>query len=134
MTRALEHVRYLSDSEYRITVLELLLEAPRTQSDLRERAGASTASVSRVLRSFEDRDWVRKGEGRYELTPLGRFVATEFIALHDRLEAVERLQDIVEWLPTEIVDLGLDCLVDARLTFPTSNNPMATIELTAPDQ
>ena len=130
MTLALEHIRYLSDSEHRITVLELLLETPQTQTDLRERAEASTATVSRVVRSFEDRDWVRRRNGSYELTPVGRFVATEFIALHDRLEAVERLQDIVEWLPTEIVDLGLDCLVDASLTFPTSNNPMATIERT----
>ncbi|WP_458189355.1 helix-turn-helix transcriptional regulator [Haladaptatus sp. NG-WS-4] len=130
MTQALGDIRYLSDSDHRITILELLLEAPQTQSDLRERAEASTATVSRVLRSFEDRDWVVRRSGSYELTPVGRFVALEFIDLHQRLQDAERLQDIVEWLPVGLVDLGIDRFVGASLTFPTSTNPMAVIERT----
>lgn len=128
MTQTLEDIRYLSDSKHRITVLELLLEAPRTQTDLRESAESSSATVSRLLRSFEEQEWVLKQNGRYELTPIGRFVATEFIALHDRMQATARLKGIVEWLPADLVDLGLECLLDAKLTFPSSTNPLAPPE------
>lgn len=128
MTQTLGEIRYLSDSEHRITVLELLLEAPRTQTDLRERSNASSATISRLLRSFADRGWISKRSDTFELTPIGRFVATEFIGLHDRMQAVGRLQDIVEWLPADLVDLGLDRLVDATLTVPSSANPLAPPE------
>lgn len=128
MIQSLEDVRYLSDSEHRIAALELLLEGPKTQGELRAKGDASSATVSRMLRSFEERDWVVRRSGSYELTPIGRFVTTDFVRLQEHLEAIERLQTIIEWVPSEVVDLGVGCLVDATLTFSTATNPMAVVE------
>lgn len=128
MTQSLEDIRYLSDSEHRIVALGLLLEGPKTQGDLRAGAEASSATVSRMLRSFEERDWVVRRAGSYELTSIGRFVTTEFTHLQDQMDAMEELQKIIEWIPADVVALGLECLVDAAITFPSAKSPLAPPE------
>lgn len=128
MSAVLEDVRFLSDSEHRVVALGAMATGGRTQAELREATGASSATVSRLLRSFEERRWVEREGSRYALTPHGRFVATEFDRLRDRMAAADRLSSLAEWLPPDLLALGYDRLADARLTFPSPSAPLAPME------
>lgn len=128
MPPALDDIRFLSDSEYRGDALHELEEDPRTQAELRAALGASSATVSRLLRSFRARHWVEQTGGTYELTPQGRFVTEEFGQLYARMQAVDRLNQLAEWLPAELLSLGFRYLADADVTFPSPNAPLAPME------
>ena len=125
MARALDDIRFLSDSEHRVIALEELARGPRTQVDLRASTGASSATVSRLLRSFGDRGWIERDGNGYRLTPLGRYVATNFGGLYDRMRVADRLRDVIEYLPLEEFDFDLDRLESARITWPTRADKMA---------
>jgi predicted transcriptional regulator len=127
MAPALDDIRYLSDSEHRVVALEELIEGPRTQADLRASTGASSATVSRLLRSFDERGWVDRTGNAYELTLLGRFVAKRFVGLYDGMRSADRLSDLVEYLPLDEFDFDLERLGDARITRPTRADTIAPI-------
>ncbi|WP_101297265.1 helix-turn-helix transcriptional regulator [Halegenticoccus soli] len=127
MAPALEDIRFLADSEHRVSALEELMEEPRTQVDLRTATGASSATISRLLRSFGERGWIARDGNDYALTPLGRFVAEEFVRLYDRMRSADRLRGVIEYLPIEEFDFDLRRLADARITRPTQADTIAPI-------
>lgn len=128
MSTVLDDIRFLSDSEHRLVALEELMEEPRTQPELREATGASSATVSRLIRSFGDRQWIGRDRSRYELTPLGWFVTEEFRQFRDRMESAHQLRSLLEWLPPDLLALGVHRLADARVTFPSPSAPLAPME------
>ncbi|MFC7044949.1 helix-turn-helix transcriptional regulator [Halobacteriaceae archaeon GCM10025711] len=127
MTPALDDIRFLSDSEHRVIALEELAAGPRTQADLRAATGSSSATVSRLLRSFGERRWIVKDRNEYVLTPLGRFVAEEFDRVYRRMQLADELRDVVEHLPVEEFDFDLRHLENARITRPTRTDTIAPI-------
>jgi predicted transcriptional regulator len=127
MAPALDDIRFLSDSEHRVIALEGLIDGPRTQLDLRASTGASSATVSRLLRSFDERGWIDRTGNAYELTPLGRFVAKRFVQLYDQFRSADRLSDLIEYLPLDEFDFDLGCLEGARITRPTRADTIAPI-------
>lgn len=127
MTRGLEDVRFLSDSKHRAVALDALAAGPSTRADLRAATGSSSATVSRLLRSFEDRRWVERDGDRYALTPLGLLVAEEFGRLHDRMQFAAELRDVVGYLPVEAFDFDLRRLEGARITRATRTDIIAPI-------
>lgn len=128
MEETLESIRYLADSEHRAVALRALLNAPQTQANLRAETGASTSTVSRLLCSFEERNWIERRGQQYVLTSLGKIVATEFLQLYERLQATERIERLVEFLPPAIITVGLEHLADARVTVPSRVEPFAPFE------
>lgn len=122
---SLEDVEFLARSAHRVGMLEAVSEGPCDRDELRELTGASSATVGRMLRAFETRHWiVRKGQ-KYEVTPLGAFVAEGFVDLVDRMKTERMLRDVGRWLPIEEFDLDLRSLDDARLTLPNEVNTTA---------
>jgi predicted transcriptional regulator len=110
---ALEDIEFLARSPHRAEVLGALADAPRTRHELRERADVSRVTISRLLDDLDERNWVDHDNGQYEATPRGRMVAREFRRLHANLTVGDRLDDALEWLPTEEFDFDLACLHDA---------------------
>jgi predicted transcriptional regulator len=127
VTSALDDVRFLSDSEHRVVALKALGESPQTQSDLRAVCGSSSATVSRLLRSFGDRGWVVKDDNHYVLTPLGQLVAEIFEQMYEGMETTAQLRDVFEFLPVEEMDFDLRHLAGARITRPTRTDTIAPI-------
>jgi len=127
MTSALDDIRYLSDSAHRIVTIEALAEGPRSRAALREATGASSATVSRLLGSFEDRGWVSREGPEYALTRLGEFVAREFTRFHDSMRTARDLRALLPWMPIEEMGIDIADLTDASITQPTDDNPMAVV-------
>lgn len=128
MEAALDDVEFLALSPNRVAVLQSLATGARTRSDLAEETGASQATLGRILADFEERVWVRRVDGQYEVTATGELVADAFSDLLDALDLERDLRSIVESLPTESLSFDLSHLADAEITVPTQTRPNAPLQ------
>lgn len=112
---SLDDVMFLTRSEHRIAVLDALSEEPRGRQELRGITGASRATVNRILDDFEARGWVVQQNGRCEATAKGAFVADEIRGLISNVAVAEKLEDALQWVPTDAFDFDLSHLADAEV-------------------
>lgn len=117
---SLEDITFLTRSEHRIEVLDAVSDESRTRHELRELTGASRVTVNRILEDLEDRGWLAQQNGRYEATAKGAFVAEEVTGLTSNLAVSKKLDDALQWIPTEAFDFDLALLRDAEI-FRKSN-------------
>lgn len=128
MSSSLEDVEFLARSEHRVAVLDALADGPHSRAELRAMTGASSSTISRLLREFEVRYWIRREGHWFEATPLGAFVAEGLMALLDRMETERTLRDVVRWFPTGDVEFDVvRGLSDAEVVLSTESDPMAPI-------
>lgn len=127
MDAALEEIEFLALSPNRVATLEALVDGPKTRRDLEAETGASQPTLGRILRDFEERKWVSRGEEGYEVSATGRLVADGITDLCAIVETERRLREVVEWLPTEEMTFDLVALRDATITVPTRTRPGAPV-------
>ncbi|MFC4437754.1 MULTISPECIES: helix-turn-helix transcriptional regulator [Natrialbaceae] len=120
---AVDDVAYLTRAPHRVTTLAALAGRPRSRTDLRELTGVSPSTISRTLREFEARHWVRRDGHRYEATQPGAFVASVMEELLGRLETERQFRDVWQWLPLEVRELGLETMSDAVVTVAAVDDP-----------
>lgn len=119
----LDDIEYLARSDHRVTALSALARRPQSRADLLEITGVSQSTIGRILRSFENRNWIRRDGRHYEATQLGAFVAMGMQDLIDRLETEQTLRDIWQWLPTEASGFTVEMWADAVVTTAEADNP-----------
>ncbi len=127
----LEEIKFLADSDYRSAVLARVNDGPSTRAELRRETGASSATLCRVLRAFEARDWLVRTDRGYELTPFGTFVAAGFGDLLRRMEVEGKLSGIWREMPATLLALDPDWIADASITLPTRQGPFAPTDRAA---
>lgn len=127
----LEDVRFLVRSPNRLAVLTAIRDEPRPRQELRGVTDASRVTLSRILRDFEDREWIDHVDGRYRRTPRGAVVASELARVFSNLDAVENLGETLSWLPVERFEFELGRLADATVVTATDNDLTAPITWTA---
>jgi len=125
LERSLEPIAFLSASTNRVRALEALAEGAADRRDLEEAAALTRATLSRTLAAFEDRDWVVRTRGRYDLTPLGAFVARELGAFVDRMDVATALGEVVRWFPEAGFGFDLARLSAADVVRPSKEDPLA---------
>lgn len=111
-----EPVEYLTRSPSRLKVLTLIDETPRSRRELRDSTDISRVTLSRVLSNFEDRGWIERTNGEYEVTPEGSYIATELDRLLGNITTLQELDGAMAWLPVAEFDFDLACLGDATVT------------------
>nr|WP_049893914.1 hypothetical protein [Halogranum salarium] len=104
-----------------------LAAGPRTRPELRDATAASNATISRLLRAFENRGWVTGSRGRYQLTELGAYVAEAFGEFHGRMTTASDLQSLLPVLPLERLGLDIEAFAGAKITKSTSSDPLAAM-------
>lgn len=109
----------------RSPVLDALRAGPLDRQALQERVGVSRPTIHRQLRALRDEGLVTKGNGTFELTPVGELAATEFSRLFEVMETVSTLSEIVPWLPVAEFDFDFDRLRHAEVTLPRRTDPLA---------
>lgn len=114
----LDDVALLARSQHRATVLRVLMAGPTTRRAIHEETSISQPTLGRILGTFEDRNWVRRADGDYQLTPWGDLIATAFDDLLETVESVHRLADVADLLPAEELDFDVRRLASARVTTP----------------
>lgn len=131
MDRAFELVSFLTRAENRVTVLRTLERTPNTRVGLQDETGIPRATLSRILADFRDRSLVTRDGHRYELTPLGGYLATELSSLFSSVESQIALQTVAEWLPLDQLGLAVADLQEVEVTLPTPIDPMAPVKAAA---
>lgn len=127
MDRVLEEIEFLSLSTNRVDVLTRLAEGPQTRQELGASIDASQPTLGRILRDFEDRNWITRTAEGYEATVTGRLVADGIDEFYGLLETELKLREFVDWLPTEELTFDLRQLRDATITVPTRTRPGAPV-------
>jgi predicted transcriptional regulator len=122
MTTPVEDIEFLARSDHRVNALGALAAGPQSRDDLRAVIGASNATVGRLLNEFDKRTWIGRDGHRYELTPLGEFIANGFFGLVERFRTERSIRDIWQWFPT---DLGftIEMFSGATVTLQDERNP-----------
>ena len=128
MGAATEEIEFLARSNHRVGVMEELTAGARDRRDLHTATGASTPTMSRILTDFEDRRWIVRDGPIYELTPLGEFVAEQFLGLREAMEIERKLRDVWQWLPREMEGFSVDLFADAVVSYPGPGYPYEPIE------
>lgn len=114
MVAGLDEIAFLANSENRVAVLQLLAEGPRNHDEIRDRIGASRVTTARILREFEEREWIARTGQECTLTPTGEWVCDEFTRLLDELAAERRLRESLQWLPSDLLTFDVRRLRDAE--------------------
>ena len=123
----IDDIAYLARSEHRTPTLVALTDRPRSRSELCESTGVSSSTIRRTLREFEDRNWIRRNEYRYETTQLGAFVASAMAELIERVELEQELRDVWQWLPGDESGFAVEMCSDAVVTVAEMDNPYAPV-------
>jgi len=85
-------------------LVDLLADAPRTQSELVAESDASQPTVSRAVAELRSRDLVRDRDGEYDLTRLGRLVLSRYRACVSEIGDACAARDVVRALPEDAPD------------------------------
>lgn len=115
--------KQLFTSSHRLELLQQLRSDPADTQALTERLSISRVTVQRHLNQCCELGWVRKAEGRYELTPVGEHVCTATTTFLDRLEVLETYETVIDGLGA--IDDAFDplMLADATVSVADANNP-----------
>ena len=123
MNQSLEDIDFLARSEHRVKVLDALAERPHSRADLRVLTGASSSTIGRMLREFDERHWIVRDGHRYKVTQLGAFVTKGVTNLIDRMETERVLRDVMPWLPAEASGFTIEMVADAVVTVADPADP-----------
>ena len=123
----LDDIEYLARSEHRIVALAALARRPQSRDDLRALTEASSSTIGRTLREFEERRWLSRDGHQFEATQLGAFVASGMRELIDRLETEQKLRDVWHWLPSEASGFTIEMASDAVVTVAEVDDPYGPV-------
>lgn len=124
----IDDVAFLTRSPYRVVALKALNDDPQDRDDLRAVTGASSSTIRRLLREFEDRNWIERTGHHYQATQLGAFVARAMTAVIERIETERRFRDVWEHVPGEDDGFTIGMCTDAIVTVAEPTDPYCTID------
>lgn len=123
----LDDVEFLARSEHRVVALDALAERPQRRADLQALTDASSSTIGRTIRAFDERNWIRRDGDRYEATQLGAFVARGMRKLIERIEIEQQLRDVWHWFPGEADGFSIEMVSDATVTVAEANDPYCPV-------
>ena len=126
-TPALDDIEFLARSEHRVTALAALARRPQSRADLRALTEASASTIGRMLREYEERNWVSRDGHQFEATQLGAFVASGMRELIERIETEQQLRDVWQWLPTEASGFTFEMGSSAVVTVAEADDPYGPV-------
>jgi len=124
---ALELVAFLTRSEHRLRVLDLLDGGERTREELRQGTSVTRVTLSRILGDLTDRGLVAADAtgDSYERTDYGDLVYRDVVRLLGTAAVGQAYPGVVERLPTERFDFDLRCLADGTHITGEHADPVA---------
>ena len=128
-----EYIAFLTRSEHRFHVLDLLADGANSREELRNRLDATRVTLSRILRDLEDRNLIqqRTSDGGYELSSFGEAVHCDLVRLQRTITAGQTYPKLISRLPTDWFDFDLRCLADGKHVHRKSEDPLAAARVIA---
>jgi predicted transcriptional regulator len=128
-----EYVAFLTRSEHRFHVLNLLADGASSREELRDKLDATRVTLSRILGDLEDRELIRRriGDGEYELSAFGEAVHRDLVRLQGTITVGQTYPRLISRLPTDWFDFDLRCLADGEHVHGNSEDPLAAARVIA---
>lgn len=124
LDEASEEIAFLARSGARVRILDVLeTEGELERHQVRDRIDASRTTVGRNLDALERRGWIRRSDGRYEITPCGELIASDFFDLVETVNSGSKLQPFLQRFPVPELDVDLDRLSESDLFVATEKDP-----------
>jgi predicted transcriptional regulator len=111
----------------RAELLSFLRTTSADADTLDRNLSASRSTIHRATQSLTDQGLVEKVDGVFELTSVGAVVAARTEAFQRQLDAVDRLEPLLEVIDAEAVDLPLEHLADATVERPRPGRPHVVV-------
>ena len=125
MGSARDDVAFLARSKNRVGVLKTFSTDPVSRAELQEQTHVERVTLGRILADFTERGWIKKTGRQYALTPTGEMIAGDFEELLETVATANKLESVIQWMPTEEMPFDLRHLGSADITLPTSTDPAA---------
>jgi predicted transcriptional regulator len=125
MTEVFDDIRFLARAEPRIRAIRLLAKRPCSRDELIDVLDISRATLSRLLRQFEDRGWVEQDGQQYTTTRFGTAIADDISSLTETVTTTQEVQPLDEYLPFDELGLEIHQIRGATITKATSSDPSA---------
>jgi predicted transcriptional regulator len=118
----LEDMAYLSRSENRLQILEVIATESHAPRSLADRTGVARSTLRRILTEMVERGWAeRTTDGEYVATRTGENVSVETGRYVRAIDAIRTLGEAVSWLPEDELNIGLHHFADATVRRPEPN-------------
>ena len=124
---AREDVAFLVGSQSRVSILRTLADGPHRPTDLARRCGCARETAQRTLAGFRDREWVRKSNGEYQLSPVGELIFEQYERLVDTVECTDRMSEFLTNAGDLYDDVPTEVLHKLNVTTAADNDPHAPI-------
>lgn len=128
MVEPFQEISFLTRSQNRVTLLEILVEGTYTTQKLTEETGISDVTVKRAIDGFHQRGWVRKNEAGYTATPVGELVAEDYAKLAGTMEVTSHVGPVIDLVPVEEMDFDLRQLSEATITDPDNSDVLEIVD------
>ncbi|WP_207589998.1 transcriptional regulator FilR1 domain-containing protein [Halomontanus rarus] len=109
-------------------VLEALLEEPLDRREIEERLDVSRATSHRYTQWLDERDFVEKIDGRFQLTWRGAVTAEEILRFEANVRTAHRMTPLLDAVCEDHRDFVLEPFVDATITVAEPDDPYRPIE------
>lgn len=127
--RSCDHVRLLSSSPERARILEFLRENPSDPRDIADTVSKSRRCVQRDLSKFEDRKWVERQKGAYQLTTYGAAIVTQYTNQTNAISLIDQYDSLFRHLPDLDHLPDPRWLPDAEIAIASAGRPHAPLHL-----
>jgi len=128
-----EYVAFLTRSEHRFHLLDLLADGASSREELRDQLDATRVTLSRILGDLEERNLIqrRTSDRGYELSSFGEAVHRDLVRLQGTITAGQTYPELITRLPTDWFDFDLRCLADGKHVHRKSEDPLAVARVIA---
>ena len=109
-------------------VLEALRRGPMDRREIEAALDVSRATSHRFTRWLDDRGFVEKIDGRFELTGSGEVVADEVMRFEANVRTADRLAPLLDAVCADHQEFVVEPFVDARVTAAEPDDPYRPVE------
>lgn len=109
-------------------VLEVLRDGPRDRREIEEALDVSRATSHRFPQWLDQRGFVEKVDGRFQLTGPGEAIADEVLRFEANVRTVQRLFPLLELICEDHQEFVLKPFVEARVTRAEPEDPYRPVE------
>lgn len=112
----------------RRSVLAALADEPHHRRELQERLDLSKTTCHRIVRSFDEKGLVRRTDGGYELTLLGRTVAERVAEFEGDLRTAYRVRPLLDLFESSETAFDPELFADADVNWVVERDESFTID------
>ncbi|WP_396612159.1 helix-turn-helix transcriptional regulator [Haloferax sp. S1W] len=109
-------------------VLEALLDSPHDRREIESRLDVSKATSHRFTQWLDQRGFVEKVDGRFQLTGLGQIIAEEVLRFEANVGTAQRLEPLLEAVCEDHQEFVVEPFVDATVTVAEPDEPYRPVE------